>query len=494
MSEKKLVIVENKPEVVSHFGELLSQQNLHYTVIQSASELETVSGADLVLFSFSFLSRVSREAISETFKWARKKHFIIYDVPQDATKHIALYKLGAFKIFSSSYYKEEIATYVRNISQMQLSDAKMPDSRINGNLQNIQLSELIHSFIKEKVSGILYLKTDFCSGKIIFNNGDIDDAAAGFLKNEDAVFFMLSWQRGVFTMRKTEIKLPRHRIQLSPIGLLLKSNEIIELLGSKMSELGKGEFQIRIKNKGDLLHELKNNPKLDLLAKMADFKSINEILAYSSFPVLDTISWLIDLKQSNHLDIKDEIGFNLTDLKFKASGLAERFFKTDEVTQLKHQLSANKIGSGKVLLLATNNQDKSNFIQTLNMGSLSDIQTERNIDFTQMDIDDEFKLVVFGLSLDKKLTDTIKKIAEGLLGYIFLINTDQEHDIEYFNYIANFLISKYNVPWTIAYTGEKQEIKNIRLPEERVPLKCYPEKKDSVKQVLLAIMETGGTQ
>jgi len=82
-------------------------------------------------------------------------------------------------------------------------------------------------------------------------------------------------------------------------------------------------------------------------------------------------------------------------------------------------------------------------------------------------------------------------LSEGLLGYVFLLNTDENQDIEYFNYIFDHLYNQFKAPWTVAFVGYNEYKGKLRLPEDRKNIYCEPGKSDSVKNIFLSIMGSG---
>jgi len=157
-------------------------------------------------------------------------------------------------------------------------------------------------------------------------------------------------------------------------------------------------------------------------------------------------------------------------------------------------LKAEEISTGKLLVLSTDLVSKTDFINIFNQGGKIPVRTNKELDYTRIDLDDYFSLNVFGISVDQKLKDTTEKISEGLLGYIVLIDAQKPEEFEYAQYIINYLSDLYSVPWTVAITNltgdnqlfEKVE-KSAKLPAGRSIIPCDLNQKDDVKNVLLSL-------
>ena len=419
-------------------------------------------------------------------------------MPNDATKIIAFYKLGAYKVLDESFGSDEIVEYVNNLYYQQNNNGKHEETRFSGSLTDLSLPDLINSFGRDKVSGVLRVYTPYCSGKIIFHQGSIDDAVSGYHYGEEAVLFMLTWSDGFFAMRKCPIKSPKHKVQLSNIGLLLHGESVRNSYKDIVRKIGHTAVSIKLINRGDVLPHLKNDYYKTVTDKLANFTILQEVLAYSQINFIELANWLLDLKIKNNLEIRDDSGIDVDSLpeleSESKSGLVEHLLGAKEVEYLREILHAEEFSMGKMLILATDVMDKTNFIHIFNQGDRSPIRTNKELDYTRIDLDDYFSLNIFGVSLDQKLKDSIQKVSQGLLGYIILINAQKPENFEYANYIISFLNESYSVPWTIAITNtadddalfSKVETK-IRIPETRDLIPCDVSQKDDIKNVILSL-------
>ncbi|MFC2089097.1 DUF4388 domain-containing protein, partial [Calditrichota bacterium] len=452
----------------------------------------------IVLTTHQYLSNLSKDDIKTLFKQADTKSIIIYNVHNDATKKLAFYKLGAYRVFDNSYQLQDLVEFSVNIIKQSDNKVEKNDIYFRGNLADFSLSDLIYSFGRDKVSGILHLNNFYCSGKIVFNNGDIDDALSGFHQGDEAVLFMLTWNEGLFALNRLPIKSPKHKVHLSNIGLILCGESTRERFNEIVRKFGHPGVSVKIVNRGDLITQSTNSNYEEVIERLDNFTILQEILAFSNINVIELISWLYDLKKTNYLEIRDDSGIDVESLPakdvYEPSSLVEQLLGAKEVAYLRENLKAEDISTGKLLILSTNSMTKTDFIHIFNQGSRTPVRTNNELDYTRVELDDYFSLNVFGISLDKDVNDTIEKLSEGLLGYIVLIDAQKPDHFEYALYMINNLCEHYAVPWVAALTnltdGEQlfDQVKDaLKIPGDREIIPCDVSQKDDVKKIILSI-------
>jgi signal recognition particle receptor subunit beta len=488
-------------ERISAIKAEINSSGIESVLISSETDLENKinnSTDNIVLITQQSLAKVSKNNIKTIFKKSDSQKILVFDVPKDATKIIAFYKLGAYRVLDESVETEEIVEYVKNLHYQHANNGKHEDSRFSGNLSDLGLPDLINSFGRDKVSGVLRIYSPYCSGKIIFNKGDIDDAVSGYHFSEEAVLFMLTWTEGFFAMRKCSIKSPKHKVQLSNIGLLLHGEAVRNTYKDIIRKIGHTGVSLKLVNRGDVISQVKNDYYKTVLDRLKKFTVLQQVLAYSQINFVELAQWLLELKTNENLEIRDDSGIDIDSLPEliteSKSGLVEHLLGAKEVDYLREILHAEEFSMGKLLILATEAMDKTNFIHIFNQGDKTPIRTNKELDYTRINLDDYFTLNVFGVSLDQKLKNSIQRVSQGLLGYIILINAKKPENFEYANYIISFLNDTYSVPWTVAITETEDDDevfnateKKIRIPENRVLVPCDVSQKDDIKNVLLSL-------
>ncbi|MGH7598556.1 MAG: response regulator, partial [bacterium] len=100
--------------------------------------------------------------------------------------------------------------------------------KLAGRLEEFSVIDLIENFGMERKTGILTLyNANNRSGEIYFRDGAVINASLGNLHAEKAVYQMLPWKRGHFTMTFKEISVP-DEIAVSNLGLLLQGFKRME--------------------------------------------------------------------------------------------------------------------------------------------------------------------------------------------------------------------------------------------------------------------------
>jgi len=502
MKENKILLFDEDSQRSSEIDFGIKSKDIDLVLINSEGELEKNiknSNNSILLITQQSLAQVSKSNIKTIFSQSENKKILIFAVPHDATKIIAFYKLGAYRVLDETYNSDEIVEYVNNLYYQHSNNGKHEETRFSGSLSDLSLPDLINSFGRDKVSGVLRVYTPYCSGKIIFHKGNIDDAVSGYHYGEEAVLYMLTWSDGFFAMRKCPIKSPKNKVQLSNIGLLLHGETVRNSYNDLVRQIGHPAVSVKLVNKGDVLPKLKNNYYKTIADKLAQYSILQEALAYSQINFVELANWLLELKNNDNLEIRDDSGIDIDSLPEleteSKSGLVEHLLGAKEVDYLREILHAEEFSMGKLLILATDVMDKTNFIHIFNQGDRTPIRTNKELDYTRIDLDDYFSLNVFGVSLDQKLKDSIQKVSQGLLGYIILINAQKPENFEYANYIIGFLNDTYKVPWTAAITNtgdddalfNKVELK-IKVPGNRNLVPCDVAQKDDIKNVILSLI------
>jgi signal recognition particle receptor subunit beta len=480
---------------------LFKESGIHPKTTTSGEEAAKIIDKEkvsLFILCYTKIVDANRETVLALFKHAQKAKFLIFNVPGDAKRRLAFYKMGAYRIFDSDYDITDIAALSRNILDKQNMLKNSDDSRFSGSLSDFTLAELINSFGKEKRTGVLKVQTAFGAGKIYFNKGEIDDAHTGFRKGDEAVIYMLCWPSGQFSMHPSSLKTPRHRVQLSNIGILLHGETIRQQFLKKLQTIGSIQAEIRLINQGDILSKANDRNYKTFVKKLTRFTKLSDILESSPFGILDTLNHIVDLRKENYLDLKihkDDFDLPSVYEKQESSGLVEQLLSAEEIETLKQKLGVESSTVGKLIIIGTNTCRKTDFIRQMNQGSINDMRSNQDLDYATVELTSGFTLQVFGIPLDRKLSHVIDKLSEGLLGYIILVDAQRPDELEYTNYITNNLIAPHKVAITLAITNFKDDNKKIineikkaiSPPEGRDIPVCDVSNKDDVRKVLLSL-------
>jgi signal recognition particle receptor subunit beta len=300
-------------------------------------------------------------------------------------------------------------------------------------------------------------------------------------------------------MRRTSAKNGKHRLKFSNIALLLLGENIRSEFFNKIKKLVSPTIQVRVIHQGDLLSTIKDITQKNFIKKLAEFKRIYDILEISPYGILETLDLLLHLKEKHYLEIEKKGIEEIVDLTVEEPiekiGLAESLLTSENTSELRRKLNAQQLNNGKLLVIGTNTCGKTDFIRQFAQGGISGVRSNQDLDFSKIELEHDFNLLVFGISIDKRLTNIIEKLSEGLVGYIFLIDAKKTDQFEFTNYIINHLISTYPVPMAVAITNiEANDIKLIaqiksivKIPDKRDPLICNVTKREDVQRVIMSM-------
>ena len=501
MSFEKILLLGKDKKRAHLLISLFKEKQFDASVVEKISEADNLissSELTLILIDYRAIIDAKRQELITLFKNAQKSKFVIFDVPEDATRRLAFYRLGAYRILDENYNVEDIYYFCENLLTNNKAAQDHKDARFSGRLQDFNLPGLINSFGKEKRSGVLRITTPKSSGKIFFNLGHIYHASAGYLKDDEAVLYMLTWTQGLFYMSPLPRKEVTNRLRLSNVGLLLYSEKIRDEFNTLVKKLGSVSREMKLVNQGDLLIRVKDSKFINFLEKLSDFRQLYDIIENSPYPMIETLQQLNALNESNNLKFREssEAFEDLSiEKKQESSGLSERLLSFSEVDQLRKNLNATEIASGKLLILSGDTISKTEFIRQFNQGSVSSVRSNQELDFTVIELAEDFSLQVFGITMAERLSEIIEQLAEGLVGFVFLINANQESKLEYTNYVINNLLTVHQVPWTIAVTNLKKSVRKIpakikstiNIDGRRNILICDVKNKDDVRTVILSL-------
>ena len=86
----------------------------HVEKINAAAEKISSQDVLLILINYNSIVRAERNELATLFQNARSKKVVVYDVPNDATRHQAFYRLGAYRILKDTYEIADIFRFSEN--------------------------------------------------------------------------------------------------------------------------------------------------------------------------------------------------------------------------------------------------------------------------------------------------------------------------------------------------------------------------------------------
>lgn len=236
MKQRKILIVDNDPKnlriLTNNFADA------KYNVDEAASDNEAYEKIQKTIYD-GILTEVHASGI-DGFRLLQKIQSnanlpcpAIFFLTQkcDVWTRVKSFKLGAKDFIVKPVHVKEIVARVNlvfNRLERQKEKSDMAPKKFTGRLENLGLTELIEIFGIEKKTGVLALYSENnLSGRIFFEKGLVIGAACESLTTENAVYKMMPWRKGRFTMHFTSTNV-HDEIGVSNLGLLLQGAKRME--------------------------------------------------------------------------------------------------------------------------------------------------------------------------------------------------------------------------------------------------------------------------
>ncbi|MCK5033540.1 MAG: hypothetical protein KAS18_07895, partial [Calditrichia bacterium] len=132
MKENKILLFDEDIERSAVIDSGFKAKDINSVLINTEIELENLvsdSQNNIVLITHQSLAKVSKSNIKSLFKQADTKKILVYAVPNDATKIIAFYKLGAYRVLDETFDSVEIVEYVNNLYYQHNNNGKHEETR-----------------------------------------------------------------------------------------------------------------------------------------------------------------------------------------------------------------------------------------------------------------------------------------------------------------------------------------------------------------------------
>jgi len=151
--------------------------------------------------------------------------FIFLTAKGELNDRIKGLNLGADDYISKPFHISEVTARIKTILQRSFMVPSEPaneaESDLKGNLQQMNLAEILQTLGMAKKSGGLKIINQSLVGKIYFDSGNIVQASLGKYKSEEAVYRIVSWDEGYFDFDSND-KTDKEAIGTSTNSLLME--------------------------------------------------------------------------------------------------------------------------------------------------------------------------------------------------------------------------------------------------------------------------------
>jgi CheY-like chemotaxis protein len=302
MQRAKLLIIDHDVNNLRLLENHFKEANYHVVPVQTerdASHTLEQNAYDLILTELS-APGIDGYRILETIQRQQGDTAppVVFLTPKSDVWHrVKSFKLGVKDYIVKPRHVREIVgrvDMVRNRLTKRHYDECVARKKFIGRLEDLSLTELIETFGVEQKSGILGLYNENgVSGKIYFREGVVIDAVHKQMRPENAIYKMMSWQRGRFSMWFCDVD-GEDRIGVSNMGLLLQGakrmdqrEELLQLLPSLDAVL------VTTQNFKRIVESQELEPDLDRFIRLFDGeRTLGRVIDESLYDELTTLKRL----------------------------------------------------------------------------------------------------------------------------------------------------------------------------------------------------------
>ena len=245
MSERRILVVDHDQKnlklLEAYLGDAL------FRIDSAASDEEALKSIehncyDVVLCElnspgidgFSLLKEVQRDASHLS------TNVIFLSPKSDIWNRVKSLKLGAKDYIVKPIHVREIVARVKMILQRGSNNRNADldeTNRFSGRLEDLSVIDLVEILGIEKKTGVLSLiNGNGYNGQIVFNRGNVYSANTISLRAEEAVYKMMNWNRGRFTMFFGDVD-AEDEMMISNMGMLLQGAKRMDLRNELLKQL-----------------------------------------------------------------------------------------------------------------------------------------------------------------------------------------------------------------------------------------------------------------
>lgn len=255
---------------------------------------------------------------------------------REVQQRVRSFQMGAKDYLVKPLHVKEVIAHIRMVLRRldkKKIDPPQNQNKFSGSLSELNLADLIENFSVERKTGILTLTNGHNNtGHVYFRDGSVINASSGDINLENAVYKMLSWKRGTFSMEFKEIDVP-DEISISNLGLLLEGTKRMERIHRLLKKFPAPDTAFEITSTfKKLLEKKKLSPDVKKFVSLLDGKrTIQAIIEESSYDDSKTLERLHRLYEQGFIEptIKPET-------KHREHEQRPEFPKKQELQQSEH--------------------------------------------------------------------------------------------------------------------------------------------------------------
>ncbi len=267
----------------------------------AAHEVARSGAVDLVVSETTFEDGDGFDFLTELREGEhRSVPFIFLTEDRSLPQKMRAFELGADDYLTKPVYIKEVTTRVELLLQKRAKDALLEDDveELEGNLADITMIDLLQTIEDELRSGTIHLSSGTQAAVIYFRQGNILDAICGKLQGEEAIYRLMLWPEGEFTLRYHEQVNRADRIEKDSGALLLEGIRRLDQYNELLAKLPDLDhvFEANYAKLGDALKSLPT--EAGLVVRLFDgIRSVAEVADHSPLDDVTTLKIIARLIQ-----------------------------------------------------------------------------------------------------------------------------------------------------------------------------------------------------
>lgn len=228
----------------------------------------------------------------------------------DVWNRVKSFKLGAKDYIVKPLHVKEIVARI-NMVLNRIEKRKTQEAeekrKHTGRLEDLSVIDLIESLGVKRKSGVLTLTNENGkTGQIFFSEGSIINATCGTMVSEDAVYQMVPWRKGRFTIVFKQVDVP-DEISVSNLGLLMQAAKRMEQREKILALLPASDCVFTLSDTFKKIISKKGvNPELEKFVNLFDgVNDISRIIDASDYDDLRTLERINKLYKLGFLEVRD---------------------------------------------------------------------------------------------------------------------------------------------------------------------------------------------
>ena len=354
---------------------------------------------------------------------------MIFFVGQEG-EDISGFRESTDRFIPKPFNTEQLLVEIRSLYSKKQRKAELGQTKkeVEGDLQQISLSDLLQVFAMNKKDGVLAVTSERKNGYIFVSGGHVINARIGQIEGAKAFYRMLLWDQGKFRFTPGQPQTELH-INMSTDQLLMEGMRQNDEMLAQMSTFPAAGTLIDLMISAEQLPEGLRPATLDIINTLPGRPRVADLVESSLLPdyeVLQILRTLIEKKIVREKLLVPEESIAATTLLQLAEIQAVKGF-LGEVETINDDMAA------KLILLASSDREVGMFIQSLQ--GIDEFEPESDFlqgageltlgDVGHLVIGDSFHLRLFVLPATDESAPLWRPFCHHLFGVLSLAEDDQ---------------------------------------------------------------------